>query len=90
MVAQTYAIEAARQEVNKNRAGHTPRVDFVASYTKSNSDTLNTYNQDQTLRSIGVQINIPIYAGGAVSASSRQAVAGLERRVTSCKSVPTK
>ena len=79
MVAQTYAIEAARQEVNKSRAGHTPRVDFVASYTKSNSDTLNTYNQDQTLRSIGVQINIPIYAGGAVSASSRQAVAGLEK-----------
>jgi protease secretion system outer membrane protein len=77
--AQTYAIEAARQEVNKNRAGHTPRVDFVASYTKANSDTLNTYNQDQTIRSIGVQINIPLYSGGAVSASTRQAVAGLEK-----------
>ncbi|MYM30253.1 TolC family outer membrane protein [Duganella sp. CY15W] len=77
--AQTYAIEAAKQEVNKNRAGHTPRVDFVASYTKSNSDTLNTYNQDQTVRSIGVQINIPLYSGGAVSASTRQAAAGLAK-----------
>jgi protease secretion system outer membrane protein len=77
--AQTYAIEAAKQEVNKNRAGHTPRVDFVASYSKSSSETLNTYNQDQTVRAIGVQISIPFYSGGAVSSSTRQAVAGLEK-----------
>jgi protease secretion system outer membrane protein len=77
--AQNFAIEAAKQEVNKNRAGHTPRVDFVASYSKSSSETLNTYNQDQTVRAIGVQINIPLYSGGAVSASTRQAVAGLEK-----------
>lgn len=79
MEAQTHAIEAAKQEVNKSRAGHTPRIDFVASYSKSNSDTVNTYNQEQTVRSIGIQINIPLYAGGAVSASSRQAVASLEK-----------
>lgn len=77
--AQRYAIEGNRQEVNKNRAGHTPRVDFVAGYNKSKSDTLTSLNQDSTSRSIGVQVNIPIYAGGAVSASTRQAVAGLEK-----------
>lgn len=77
--AQVYAIDAAKQELNKARAGHTPRVDFIASYSKSNADTLNTYDQQSTQRSIGVQVNIPLYAGGSVSAQSRQAAAGLEK-----------
>lgn len=77
--AQRYAIEASVQEVNKNRAGHTPRIDLVSSLSKTKSDTLTTLNQDATSRSIGVQINIPLYSGGAVSASTRQAAAGLEK-----------
>ncbi|KQW96549.1 type I secretion protein TolC [Massilia sp. Root418] len=77
--AQVYAIEAARQEVNRNRAGHAPRLDFIASYSKADAETLNTYNQDTTNRSVGIQLTVPIYAGGAVSASTRQASAGLER-----------
>jgi protease secretion system outer membrane protein len=80
--AQTFAIEAAKQEVSKARAGHTPRVDFIASYSKSNADTLNTYTQESTSRSLGVQVNIPLYAGGSVSAQYRQAVAGLEKSKT--------
>jgi protease secretion system outer membrane protein len=61
--------------VNKARAGHAPKVDFVAVYSKSSSDTLQTYGRDTIARSLGVQINIPLYAGGAVNAQSRQAVA---------------
>jgi protease secretion system outer membrane protein len=79
IVAQNYAIEAARQEVNKARAGHTPRIDFIGTYSKGNAETLNTYTQESTNRSIGVQVNIPIYSGGQVNASSRQAVAGMEK-----------
>ncbi|HEU4777128.1 MAG TPA: TolC family outer membrane protein, partial [Telluria sp.] len=77
--AQQYAIEASRQEVNKNRAGHMPRVDLVAGYSKAKADTLTTLNQDSTSRTIGIQVNIPLYSGGAVSASTRQAVASLEK-----------
>jgi protease secretion system outer membrane protein len=53
-----------------------PRLDFVANYARGSSDTLNTINQDSTVRSLGIQLNVPIYAGGAVSASTRQAQAG--------------
>lgn len=77
--AARYAVEVAKQEVNKARAGHTPRVDFVASYSKGDAESINTFNQDTVNRSIGVQVNIPLYAGGAVSAGSRQAVASMER-----------
>lgn len=76
---QMYAIEIARQEVNKARAGHAPKLDFVASYSKNTSESINTINQDSTVRSIGVQLSIPLYAGGAVNASTRQAVAGQEK-----------
>jgi protease secretion system outer membrane protein len=77
--AQLAAIEVAHQEVNKGRAGHFPRVDFVGTYSKGESESINTYNQNQTVRSIGVQVNIPLYAGGSVSASTRQAVAAQEK-----------
>lgn len=77
--AQVYAIEAARQDVNKSRAGHAPRLDFVASYSKVDAETLNTNNQDSTSRSIGIQLTVPIYSGGAVSATTRQSSANLER-----------
>jgi protease secretion system outer membrane protein len=77
--AQVFAVEAARQEVAKSQAGHKPRLDFVASYSKATSESINTYNQDSVNRSIGVQLTIPLYSGGSVSATSRQSVAALEK-----------
>lgn len=74
-----YAVEISTQEVNKARAGHAPRVDFVGTYGKTASDSINTVNEDQKIRSIGVQVNIPLYSGGQVNAQSRQAVAGREK-----------
>jgi protease secretion system outer membrane protein len=77
--AQVFAVESAKQEVSKSRAGHMPRLDFVATYSKADSETINTYNQNTVNRSIGVQLTVPLYSGGAVSATSRQSVAGLEK-----------
>ncbi|UGQ45470.1 TolC family outer membrane protein [Massilia endophytica] len=77
--AQRSAIEVAHQEVNKSRAGHTPKLDFVATYSKNDSETLNTYTQDSTQRSVGIQLTVPLYSGGYVNAVTRQAVAGQER-----------
>ncbi len=71
-----FGMDVAKQEVNRARAGHTPRLDFVGTLQKSDSDTTNTIDQKQDLRSIGIQVNIPIYSGGAVSAQTRQAAAG--------------
>lgn len=77
--AQQFSVEASRQEVNKNRAGHAPRIDFVTSYSKNNSDSISTYTQESTIRSIGIQVQIPLYSGGYVNATTRQAVAGNEK-----------
>ncbi|MDL2354261.1 MAG: TolC family outer membrane protein [Pseudomonadota bacterium] len=77
--AAQLAVEAARLEVQKARAGHAPRIDLVATYSKNDAETVNTYTQNSVNRSIGVQVNIPLYAGGQISAITRQAVDGYER-----------
>jgi protease secretion system outer membrane protein len=77
--AARLAVESARLEIGKQRAGHAPRLDLIATYSKGDAETLNTYTQDTVNRSIGIQLNVPIYAGGAVSATTRQAVASHER-----------
>ena len=77
--AARLAVENARLEIFKQRAGHAPRLDLVATYSKGDAETLNTYTQNTTNRTIGIQFNVPIYAGGSVNAASRQAVASHER-----------
>jgi protease secretion system outer membrane protein len=72
-------VESARLEIQKARAGHAPRVDLVATYSKNDAETVNTYTQNSVNRSVGVQVNVPLYAGGQISALSRQAVDGYER-----------
>jgi outer membrane protein, protease secretion system len=79
IVAQRYSLEVASEEINKNQAGHYPRLDLIASASKNSSDTTNTINQNTNNRSIGVQVNIPLYSGGSVSAATRQASANYQK-----------
>ncbi|PTR14813.1 MULTISPECIES: TolC family outer membrane protein [unclassified Nitrosospira] len=79
IVSQRHAVEVARQEINKQRAGHAPRVDLVASINKSKSDNIIFFGLDTFTRSVGVQVNVPIYAGGMVNAMTSQAVSNHER-----------
>ena len=71
------ALESARLETEKAQAGHRPTLDLVASYSAANNNgTLqsgNAYTLNQA--SIGVNLNVPLYAGGAISARVRETVA---------------
>jgi protease secretion system outer membrane protein len=79
IVSQRHAVEVARQEINKQRAGHAPRVDLVGAINKSMSDNVLFVGLDTFTRSIGVQVNVPMYAGGLVSAMTSQAASNHER-----------
>ena len=79
LAAARLTVEAGRLEVQKAQARHAPRIDLVATYSKNDAETVNTYNQHSVNRAIGVQVNVPLYAGGQVSAMARQAVDGYER-----------
>lgn len=79
IAAQRYTVEVASEELKKNQAGHSPRLDLVANISRSGSDTINSFNQSANIRSIGIQLNLPLYAGGAVSASVSQSASNLEK-----------
>ena len=72
-------VEAARYEVEKAEAGHYPTLDVVAQLSLNESDTVTSVNNSYTNKSIGLQLNVPLFAGGYVNSTIRQALADKER-----------
>jgi len=73
------SVENQRLEVQRNRAGHAPRVDFIATYNKADSESLQQLGTESTNRQLGIQVNIPIYSGGGINSATRQAAANYGR-----------
>lgn len=72
-------VEVAKAGVDRSSAGHLPRLDVVASISNSRNDSASNLNQSLNQTALGLQLNIPIYSGGAVTASVRQALAEQSR-----------
>ncbi|UJP00690.1 MAG: TolC family outer membrane protein [Nitrosomonas sp.] len=79
LVTQRHAVTSGKEEIRKSFAGHTPRVDLVASLSKNNRGSFITRSQDAELATIGVEVNFPLYAGGRVNALTAQAKANHAR-----------
>ena len=73
--------EIAQREVEKQRAGHYPTLDLVATHGKSGSGFSSTTGSgtDSKSSTIGVQLSIPLFAGGATVSKDREAVALKEK-----------
>jgi outer membrane protein len=73
------ALQAAEAEVQRNRAEHLPTLDFTASYGGNYSSGSVAIPSDYTTRDrsrqAGVQLNIPIYSGGATNSRVAEALA---------------
>ncbi len=66
-------VEVARREIEKQRYGHRPTVDLVSTLGQSRSAAVNFLGVVSNAATLGVQVAIPIYAGGAVDARVREA-----------------
>lgn len=74
--AQQAAAEAASRGIAINRAGHYPTLDVVANYSANKGPSaLGIGELDTRTRQVGLQINIPIFQGGAVNSRTREAIA---------------
>ena len=73
------SLEAAGFGVERQRAGHYPRMDLVASMARADSESVATLNQKTEQRSIGVQLTVPIFSGGGVEAGIAQSLAERDR-----------
>lgn len=82
ILAAHQAFEAAEAEVKKQYAGHQPTLDLVASYNTNSQSVGNFpgqegYETDQW--AVGLELNLPLYSGGAQSAKVREAIALQEK-----------
>ena len=80
---QEAALEIATREIERNRAGHYPTINVVGNYGNNLASvaTIGITNQgtDNILRNIGLQLALPLYAGGGVNSQVRQAIANQEK-----------
>ena len=67
--------QAARLQIEKVRAGHLPTLDVVAQWSSSDSEYVTQLNTNYNTRSLGVQLSLPLFAGGYVNSTVRQAIA---------------
>lgn len=73
---QQDAMKFAEQDVERLRAVHLPTLDAVASYSDSYANgSPSVYGTGNELKmgTIGLQLQIPLYQGGAISSRVRQA-----------------
>ncbi len=81
--AQQATAEIATQEVERARAGHYPTLNMVGSVSKSgaglSATAATSVGSDSTNRIVGLQLAIPLYAGGGVDSLVRQAIANQEK-----------
>ncbi|HYD75383.1 TolC family outer membrane protein [Ramlibacter sp.] len=71
--------DAAREDIAKAEAGHKPTLDLLLQRSRSGSENVTRIDSRFDNTSFGLQLNVPIYSGGAVSSQVRQAVAEAER-----------
>ncbi|WP_323139879.1 TolC family outer membrane protein [Massilia phyllosphaerae] len=74
VTAAELSVEVAKREISRRRAGHYPTLDLtVASSHTDASRTIQPYKN--TTNSIGIQYNIPIFNGFAVTSQVRESIA---------------
>lgn len=78
---QEAGVEIATREVRRNRAGHLPTLDLIGTYgeTGASSNVLNGTGSDTRGATLGLQLSVPLYAGGGTTSRVREAVANLEK-----------
>ncbi|MGE5522703.1 MAG: TolC family outer membrane protein [Rhodospirillaceae bacterium] len=84
---QVRAAEAglrfASQNIERNRSGHYPTLDAIASYQDQAQGAgisgVQSPGFDARVRAIGLQVTIPLYQGGLVNSQVREAIANEDR-----------
>jgi len=79
---QEAAWAIAKKEIERQRAGHLPTLDAVATYQQNvgqNVALLAGQRSQVDQQIYGLQVNVPIFAGGSVLSRTREAAANAEK-----------
>lgn len=79
LLSAMHAAQVAEEDYKIRRAGHAPTLDLVGSHGHQSSDQPASFQMpgagespDTTATTLSLQLEIPIYSGGGVSAQRRQ------------------
>ena len=70
--------QIGERRLAQSSADHWPTLDLVAGVNRARNDSTNTLGVRYSNSQLGVQIMVPIYSGGGVAASERQASAAYQ------------
>ncbi len=85
--AQEAAAEVAAKQVERNRAGHYPVVEIVGSAGRNNNTAFSTgggflgVKQETDFSNVGIQVTLPLFAGGRVNSLTREAAANRDNAI---------
>jgi outer membrane protein len=68
-------LESAKRDISKNRAGHLPTLDLVASSLHRDVNGQTIQSGKTNSNSIGIQYSIPLFNGFAVTSKVRESIA---------------
>ncbi|GAB6140818.1 outer membrane channel protein TolC [Methylosoma difficile] len=71
VIAAINATEVARKNIDLQRTGHYPSLDLVGTYNIS--DVGSNFGIQGDRQTIGLQLNVPLFAGGSVNSKTQQA-----------------
>jgi len=64
-------MEVARKKIDLEQSGHYPKLDIVGNYLLSDNNS--SFGLRGNTQKIGLQLNVPLFAGGEVLSRTRQA-----------------
>ncbi|MCZ6502944.1 MAG: TolC family outer membrane protein [Gammaproteobacteria bacterium] len=78
LVAAREVVKAAEKQIKISKSGHLPTVDAQVTYTHSISGGGGFFGSEVDNRSVALQMNIPLYAGGGTRSAVKQSTYLLE------------
>lgn len=90
-LAQQKTVEYAKKEVDLNQAGHLPTLDAVGSYSYTDANGgINGFGNKLDNFTIGLQLQLPLYQGGAISSKKREAVLNYQKSLDDLEQIRRK
>ena len=74
-----YNVDYYKEELRKNKGQHLPTADLVAGYSWTNTVSEYLKSERITYTSVGIQVNIPVFSGGYISAKVKESQARFEQ-----------
>jgi outer membrane protein len=79
VVVSQLALEVAKRDIKRNRAGHYPTLDLVASSTHNKIGGTTIQSGTTTNNVVGVQWSVPIFNGFAITSKVRESIAAEDK-----------